>query len=52
MIDRLSEYAEIGIDEVIASSNFGQDQAETLDMMSRFGEEVLPHLRHVGRRVV
>lgn len=52
MIDRLSEYAEIGIDEVIASSNFGQDQAETLDMMSRFCEEVLPHLRHVGRKAV
>ena len=45
MIDRLSAYAELGIDEVIASSNFGQDQSETLDMMSRFGEEVLPHVR-------
>lgn len=51
MIDRLSEYAELGIDEVITSSNFGQEQAETLDMMSRFGEEVLPHLLKCGRKV-
>lgn len=45
MIDRLSVYAELGIDEVIASSNFGQDQSETLDMMSRLSEEVMPHIR-------
>jgi len=51
MIDRLSEYAELGIDEVIASSNFGQDQLETLEMMGRFGEEVLPHVRALGRQV-
>ena len=51
MIDRLSEYAELGIDEVIASSNFGQDQSETLEMMSRFGEEVLPQVRPLGRKV-
>ena len=45
MIDRLAEYAELGIDEVITSSNFGQDQAETLQMMDRFSEQVMPHLR-------
>ncbi len=44
MIDRLSVYAELGIDEVLTTSNFGQDQLETLDMMSRFAEEVMPHL--------
>jgi alkanesulfonate monooxygenase SsuD/methylene tetrahydromethanopterin reductase-like flavin-dependent oxidoreductase (luciferase family) len=44
MIDRLSVYAELGIDEVLTTSNFGQEQAITLDMMSRFAEEVLPHL--------
>ncbi len=43
MIDRLSEYAELGIDEVLTTSNFGQEQAPTLDMMSRFAEEVMPH---------
>lgn len=45
MIDRLSVYSELGIDEVLATSNFGQEQGMTLDMMSRFAEEVLPHLQ-------
>ena len=44
MIDRLSAYAEAGIDEVIMTSNFGQSQADTLDMMERFSKEVMPHL--------
>jgi alkanesulfonate monooxygenase SsuD/methylene tetrahydromethanopterin reductase-like flavin-dependent oxidoreductase (luciferase family) len=44
MIERLSVYAELGIDEVLTTSNFGQEQAITLNMMSRFAEEVLPHL--------
>ncbi|MEA2779422.1 MAG: hypothetical protein QOK29_966, partial [Rhodospirillaceae bacterium] len=43
MIDRLAAYQEVGIDEMILSSNFGQPQAETLDMMQRFAEEVMPH---------
>jgi alkanesulfonate monooxygenase SsuD/methylene tetrahydromethanopterin reductase-like flavin-dependent oxidoreductase (luciferase family) len=51
MIDRLSEYAELGISEVIASSNFGQDQSETLEMMGRFSEEVMPHIRSLSRDV-
>ena len=45
MIDRLGVYSEIGIDAVISTSNFGQDQAWTLDMMSRFSQEVMPHLQ-------
>jgi alkanesulfonate monooxygenase SsuD/methylene tetrahydromethanopterin reductase-like flavin-dependent oxidoreductase (luciferase family) len=45
MIDRLSVYAELGIDEVLTTSNFGQDEQMTLDMMSRFAEEVMPHFR-------
>lgn len=44
MIDRLSAYAELGIDEIIASSNFGQDNDRTLAMMDRFAAEVMPHL--------
>ena len=43
MIERLSVYAEIGIDEVLTTSNFGQDEQMTLDMMGRFAEEVMPH---------
>lgn len=44
LIDRLSVYSELGIDEVIASSNFGQRQEETVEMMQRLSEEVFPHL--------
>ena len=43
MIDRLSVYADLGIDEVLTTSNFGQDESMTRDMMSRFAEEVIPH---------
>jgi alkanesulfonate monooxygenase SsuD/methylene tetrahydromethanopterin reductase-like flavin-dependent oxidoreductase (luciferase family) len=46
MIDRLAHYAELGIDAVLTTSNFGQEQAWTLDMMSAFADEVMPHLRH------
>ena len=46
MIDRLSVYSDLGIDEVISTSNFGQDEQMTLDMMSRFAEEVMPHFRN------
>jgi len=45
MIDRLSVYAELGIDDVITTSNFGQDEAMTLDMMSQFAEDVMPYFR-------
>jgi alkanesulfonate monooxygenase SsuD/methylene tetrahydromethanopterin reductase-like flavin-dependent oxidoreductase (luciferase family) len=45
MIDRLAVYSELGIDEVLTTSNFGQDEQMTLDMMSRFAEEVMPHFR-------
>jgi alkanesulfonate monooxygenase SsuD/methylene tetrahydromethanopterin reductase-like flavin-dependent oxidoreductase (luciferase family) len=48
MIDRLSVYAELGIDEVLTTSNFGQDETMTLDMMSRFAEEVMPHFRKLN----
>lgn len=43
MIDRLSVYSDLCIDEVLTTSNFGQDEQMTLDMMSRFAEEVMPH---------
>lgn len=45
MIDRLSVYAELGIDEVITTSNFGQEQFMVLDMMEHFAEEVMPLFR-------
>lgn len=52
MIDRLAAYAEAGIDEVIVTSNFGQEQSETLDMMARFSSEVMPHLADIHQKSV
>ena len=49
MIDRLAAYAELGIDEVIVTSIFGQPQDETLEMMSRFSSDVVPHLPPLNR---
>jgi alkanesulfonate monooxygenase SsuD/methylene tetrahydromethanopterin reductase-like flavin-dependent oxidoreductase (luciferase family) len=43
MLDRLSMYRDAGIDEIILSSNYGQPQEDTLDMMHRFAEEIMPH---------
>lgn len=43
MIDRLAPYHEVGIDELILSSNLGQPQAEHIDAMERFASEVMPH---------
>jgi alkanesulfonate monooxygenase SsuD/methylene tetrahydromethanopterin reductase-like flavin-dependent oxidoreductase (luciferase family) len=49
MIERLAVYADLGIDEVITTSNFGQEEAQTLDMMERFATEVAPHFRDNSR---
>ena len=43
MVDRFGEYAERGIDELIFSSNIGQSQAETVEMMERVAADVMPH---------
>ena len=48
MIDQLGEYAELGIDRLILNVNFGAEQAETLDMLQRFSEDVMPHFEVTG----
>ena len=50
MIDRLAHYAELGIDEVIATSIFGQPQSATLRHEQAFGAEVMPHLKPLTRK--
>jgi hypothetical protein len=45
MIERLGEYAALGIDEIIVTSNFGQPQEETLAMMTQFAAEIMPQFR-------
>lgn len=51
MLDQLGKYAEAGIDEVIMSSNFGQSQEDSLDMVSRFGEEIIPYFSNVNKAI-
>ncbi len=43
MIDKLSPYAELGIDRVILNMNFGLEAQSTLDAIQCFAEEVMPH---------
>ena len=46
LIDKLSIYAEAGIDEFIISSSFGQEQNETLDSMQKISEEIIPYFKN------
>jgi alkanesulfonate monooxygenase SsuD/methylene tetrahydromethanopterin reductase-like flavin-dependent oxidoreductase (luciferase family) len=42
MIDELSPYAEAGVDRFIMNVNFGVSQAETMEAIQQFAEEVMP----------
>ena len=43
MIDKLTPYADAGVDRVILNVNFGASQSETLDCIQQFAEDVMPH---------
>ncbi len=43
MVDRLAPYAELGIDRVILNVNFAVGQQATMETISCFAEEVMPH---------
>lgn len=45
MIDKLSLYAEAGVDEIIISAGFGQSQQETIESMHRISEEIIPYFK-------
>ena len=45
MIDKLSIYAEAGVDEIIVSAGFGQSQNEMIESMHRISEEVIPYFK-------
>jgi alkanesulfonate monooxygenase SsuD/methylene tetrahydromethanopterin reductase-like flavin-dependent oxidoreductase (luciferase family) len=49
LVDRLSFYAELGIDEMLTPAGYGQSNEETIEMMHRFSEEVMPHLKSKAR---
>jgi len=42
MIDKLAPYAELGIDRLILSSNFGSDPQLTRDALQHFAQDVMP----------
>lgn len=46
-VDRLAEYAELGIDEVIVTCNLGFESARVMDGMHRLAEDVMPHLKSI-----
>jgi hypothetical protein len=51
MIDKLSIYAEAGVDEIIVSSSFGQSQRDLIDSMHRMKEEIIPYFKKTNVQV-
>ena len=51
MIDKLSVYAESGINEIIISAGFGQSQQDMIESMYRIGEDVIPHFKSQKSKV-
>ena len=51
MIDKLSVYAESGINEIIISAGFGQSQQHMIESMYRIGEYVIPHFKSQNSQV-
>jgi hypothetical protein len=42
MIDKLEPYAELGIDRLILSPNFGSEPQLTRDAIQHFAQDVMP----------
>ena len=51
LIDKLSIYAEAGVDEFIISSSFGQEQSETIESMHKISEEIIPYFKNLKHKV-
>ena len=51
LIDKLSIYAEAGVDEFIISSSFGQEQNETIESMHKISEEIIPYFKNSKNKV-
>ena len=45
MIDRISAYADLGVDEFIMNVNIGDSQPRALEAMQQFSEDVMPHFK-------
>jgi alkanesulfonate monooxygenase SsuD/methylene tetrahydromethanopterin reductase-like flavin-dependent oxidoreductase (luciferase family) len=50
MVDRISRYAELGIDDFIMNVNIGETQAESLEAIEKFADEVMPHIPAAKKR--
>ena len=51
LIDKLSIYAEAGVDEFIISSSFGQEQNETIESMHKISEVIVPYFKNSQNNV-
>ena len=51
LIDKLGVYAELGIDEIIISANFGQIQEDLIESMHRIHDQVMPYFKKIGTKV-
>ena len=51
MIEKLSVYAEAGVDEIIVSSSFGQNQNDLKESMHRMSEEIIPYFKKTNVQV-
>ena len=45
MLDKLSAYAESGVNEMIISAGFGQSQEDMIESMHRISEHIIPHFK-------
>lgn len=50
LVDRLAQYEELNIDDLIVNVNVGLPQSEVIEAIHRFNDEVIPHLRGKGAR--
>ena len=51
MIEKLSKYAEAGVDEIIISSSFGQSNNDLIESMYRISEKVIPYFKNNNLKV-
>ena len=51
MIDKLSIYAEMGVNEIIISAGFGQSQKDMLESMHRISDKIIPHFKNLKTKV-
>ena len=49
MVDRLSLYDELGVDDMIMNVNIGHSQAEALECIENFASDVMPHFNRTKK---